>query len=120
MHSEMMTIIFVNAIVFGCLFGIASLIAANSRRKREAEIMKMAIEKGQSIEKFEFSNQKTNSTLKWAMIFLAFGFGIILMVVFDEWFGWSGSSVGLLPLLIGVALLISWKMDKTEANKKSE
>jgi hypothetical protein len=115
-----LTVIFINAIVFGCLFGIATLIAANARRKRETEIMKMAIEKGQSIEKFEFSNQKGNSTLKWAMVFLAFGFGIILMVLFEEMFGWGGSSVGILPLLIGVALLISWKIDKIEAESKSE
>ena len=120
MHTEMMTIVFVNAIIFGCLFGIASLIAANARRKREAEIMKMAIEKGQSIEKFEFSNQKTNSTLKWAMVFLAFGFGVILMVLFEEWFGWGGSSVGLLPLFIGIALLISWKIDKADTEDKTQ
>ena len=120
MGSEMLTIVFVNAIVFGCVFGIASLIAGNSRRKREAEIMKMAIEKGQSIEKFEFSDKKTNTTLKWAMVFLAFGLGTILMVLFEELFNWGGSSIGLLPLLIGVALLISWKMDKAEEAKKKE
>jgi len=110
----------ITAIVFGFFFGVAVLIANNAKRKREANLLRLAIEKGQQIPQFEMSKPSKTGTLKAALIFLAVGVGFVFMVILEDFFGFGEISIGLIPLLVGVALLISWSVEKNyQQNGKS-
>jgi len=106
--------------IFGFFFGVAVLIANNARKKREMELLRLAIEKGQHIPNFELPQTSKYGTLKAALIFLALGIGFLLMVIFEEFFGYGEISIGLIPLFVGLALLISWNIEKKpEAQNKA-
>ncbi|MEE9554102.1 MAG: DUF6249 domain-containing protein [candidate division Zixibacteria bacterium] len=105
--------------VFGFFFGVAVLIANNAKKKREAELLRIAIEKGQKIPEFEMPRSSKYGTLKAALIFLAIGIGFLLMVVFEEMLGYGEISLGLIPLFVGIALLASWAIErKLEKDRK--
>ncbi len=105
--------------VFGFFFGVAVLIANNAKKKRETELFKLAIEKGQEIPNFEMPQSSKYGALKAALIFLAIGVGFLLMVIFENFFGYGEISLGLIPLFIGIALLLSWGIERRlEENKK--
>ncbi len=107
--------------VFGFFFGVAVLIANNAKKKREAELLRLAIEKGQEIPNFEMPQSSKYGALKAALIFLAIGVGFLLMVIFEEFFGYGEISLGLIPLFIGIALLVSWGVERRlEEDKKAK
>ena len=106
--------------VFGFFFGVAVLIANNAKKKREAELLKLAIEKGQEIPNFEMPQSSKYGALKAALIFLAIGVGFLLMVIFENFFGYGEISLGLIPLFIGIALLISWGIERRLEEGKKE
>lgn len=106
--------------VFGFFFGVAVLIANNAKKKREAELLKLAIEKGQEIPNFEMPQSSKYGALKAALIFLAIGVGFLLMVIFENFFGYGEISLGLIPLFIGIALLISWVIERRLEEGKKE
>jgi len=105
--------------VFGFFFGVAALIANNSRKKREAELLRLAIEKGQQIPDFQAPKASRYGTLKAAVIFLALGVGFSLMVIFEDFFGYGEISIGLIPLFVGIGLLISWNIEQ-KLEKKNQ
>lgn len=106
--------------VFGFFFGVAVLIANNAKKKREAELLKLAIEKGQEIPNFEMPQSSKYGVLKAALIFLAIGVGFLLMVIFEDFFGYGEISLGLIPLFIGIALLVSWGIERRLEEDKKE
>jgi hypothetical protein len=108
------TVIFCSLAAVPILIGL--LIFNNSKKKREAELMKLAIEKGLPIPIFP-EKHSLYGTLKAGMIWIAVGIGIILMVAIEGEGHLEGVSFGFLPILIGVALIISWKLESREALK---
>ncbi len=106
--------------VFGFFFGVAVLIANNARKKRESELLRIAIEKGQKIPDFDIPKSSRYGALKAALIFLALGIGFLLMVIFEDFYGYGEISLGLIPLFIGVALLISWWLERRLEEGKRE
>ena len=118
-HSDpSMNVVLIVTLVFGTMAAvpilIGLLIAHNSQKKREAEIMRLAIEKGQPVPSFPVRVSRYG-TLKAALIWIAVGIGIVLMVAMES--PGEGISLGFIPILIGVALLISWFLEKREAEQ---
>lgn len=91
---------------------IGSLIYRNSQKRREAELIRLAIEKGQPVPNFPAAPATRFGALKAGLVWIAVGVGLILMVLFEEIFDWTGVAIGFIPLLIGVALVISWYVEK--------
>jgi hypothetical protein len=108
-------VVMIVTLVFGTMAAvpilIGLLIANNSQKKREAEIMRLAIEKGQPVPSFPV-RVSHYGTLKAALIWIAVGVGIVLMVAIES--PGDGISLGFIPILIGIALLISWILEKRE------
>ena len=98
---------------------IGSLIYRNSQKRREAELTKLAIEKGQPLPQFPPPTPGKYATLKHGLVWIAVGLGLIIMVLFEELFNLSGVSVGFIPLLVGIALLISWNLERKEKSENS-
>lgn len=96
---------------------IGSLIYRNTQKRREAELIRLAIEKGQPLPNFPAASVSKFGTLKTALVWIAVGLGLILMVVMEDVFGWSGVAVGLIPLLVGLALLIGWNIEKKDTER---
>jgi len=92
---------------------IAVLIANNVRKRREAEIMRLAIEKGQPVPSFPTSVSRFG-TLKAGMIWIAVGLGLVLMIAIESEERMEGISLGFIPILIGVALCLAWVLEKKE------
>jgi len=97
---------------------IGVLIANNARKRREAEIIKLAIEKGQPLPSFPVSSSRYG-TLKAGMIWIAVGLGIVLMVLIESEGRPEGVSLGLIPILVGIALCISWFLERKEKSQES-
>lgn len=96
---------------------IGSLIYRNNQKRREAELIRLAIEKGQPVPDFPAAPVSKFGTLKAALVWIAVGIGLILMVIMEDIFGWSGVAIGFIPLLIGLALLIGWNIEKKDSEK---
>ncbi len=121
-HSDPnFNVVLIVALVFSALIAIpiliGSLIYRNTQRRREAELIRLAIEKGHPAPEFPITPVSKFGALKAGLIWIGVGIGLILMVLFEEIFGWSGISIGFIPLLVGIALLIGWFVEK---NSKSE
>ena len=117
-------IVLIVGLVFSALVAvpilIGSLIYRNGQKKREAELIRIAIEKGQPLPNFQVEPSKYG-TLKAALVWIAVGLGLILMVLFEDVFGWSGVAIGFIPILIGIALFIGWSIEnKEKRNEKAE
>ena len=110
-------VVLIVALVFSSLIAIpiliGSLIYRNSQKRREAELIRLAIEKGQPVPSFPHESASKFGTLKAALVWMAVGLGLIIMVLSDEIFGWTGVAIGAIPLLIGVALLIGWYVERS-------
>jgi hypothetical protein len=126
------SVVLIVAIVFSSLIAIpiliGSLIYRNSQKRREAELIRLAIEKGQPVPSFpEKASQYATlkialvwlggkasqyATLKIALVWLGGGIGWIFMIIVGEILDWVGVSIGIVPIFIGVALLIGWMMEK--------
>ena len=109
------SVVLIVAIVFSSLIAIpiliGSLIYRNSQKRREAELIRLAIEKGQPVPIFPEKASKYG-TLKAALVWLGAGIGWIFMIIVGEMLDWVGASIGIVPIFIGIALLIGWMVEK--------
>jgi putative Mn2+ efflux pump MntP len=117
------SVVLIVAIVFSSLIAIpiliGSLIYRNSQKRREAELIRLAIEKGQPVPSFP-EKASQYATLKIALVWLGGGIGWIFMIIVGEILDWVGVSIGIVPIFIGVALLIGWMMEKkANGNRQS-
>lgn len=114
-------VVLIVALVFCALIAvpvlIGSLIYRNTQKRREAELIRLAIEKGQPMPNFPAAAVSKFGTLKAALVWIAVGIGLILMVIMEDVFGWSGVAIGFIPLLVGLALLIGWNVEKKDLEK---
>ncbi len=114
-------VVLIVALVFCALIAVpvlvGSLIYRNTQKRREAELIRLAIEKGQPVPNFPAAPVSKFGTLKAALVWIAVGIGLILMVIMEDIFGWSGVAIGFIPLLVGLALLIGWNVEKKDLEK---
>jgi hypothetical protein len=103
--------------VIGVL-GIMILVVAMKKRKLEIEAYKAAIEKGLPVPEFKVSQKSPVSTLKAALIWIAVGLGFGIMMIPEH--DYSGMAFSSIPILIGIALIISYVLEKKEREKKKE
>jgi hypothetical protein len=96
---------------------IGRLIYYNARKRREADLIRLSIEKGMPVP--DFTEQPSYyATLKSGLVWIAVGIGLILMIAIDGDEGYSGISLGFIPILIGIALCISWKLESGRDAKR--
>jgi hypothetical protein len=101
-------IVFSSVAIVPIMIGI--LIVNNLRKKREFELIRVAIEKGMPVP--DFTEQTSRyGTLKAALIWIAIGLGFMLMVAFSSDGNGEALSLGFIPILIGLALCISWYLE---------
>jgi len=96
---------------------IASLIYRNIQKRRESELIRLAIEKGQQIPIFSDKVAKYGA-LKVGLIWIAVAIGWMAMIILESNFDWNGVSIGLIPLFIGIALILGWLIEKNSNGEK--
>lgn len=89
----------------------------NAQKKRETELIRFAIEKGQTPPTFPAPVVSKFSTLKAALVWIGAAIGWILMAILGEMYERSGFAIGLIPLFIGFALLIGWLIERKDTAK---
>jgi hypothetical protein len=89
---------------------IGVVIANNARKKREADLIRLAIEKGMPVPDFT-EHPARFGTLKAGLVWIAIGVGFIAMVAFSGDGDREGLSLGFIPILIGLALVVSWYLE---------
>lgn len=96
--------------------GITIILAGLKKRKMEIEAYKAAIDKGLPVPELKVPVKSPVSTLKAAMIWIAVGIGFGLMMITE--YDYSGMAFSSIPILIGVALIISYIIEKKEREKE--
>jgi hypothetical protein len=113
-------VVMIVAIVFSGLVAvpimIGLLIFHNARKRREAELTRLAIEKGMPVPDFTV-RPSYYGTLKAGLVWIAVGIGLVLFVAIESDEGYSGISLGFIPILIGIALCIGWKLESSRESK---
>lgn len=110
-ETEAITITLISITFFvtiACVI-IALIIANFRRRKLEIETYKMAIEKGQSVPRLKIKHSPIG-TLKIGLVFIAIGVGLFILIVTGN--DTDGIGVCSIPILIGLALIISYYIEK--------
>ncbi len=110
-QSEAVTAILISITFFAavtCII-IALIIANFKRRKLEIEAYKLALEKGLPVPQLKIRRSPI-STLKTGLVFIAIGIGLFILIIPGN----DIDSVGVcaIPILIGVALIISYYIEK--------
>ncbi len=106
--------------LFVSFVGVVALVISHRLKKAKLlhETIRAMIDKGQPIPPELLQPQeprrKPRSDLRRGLVFIAIG--IALLVVLHSW-GNNIRAAGWIPLLMGVAFLITWKL---EANKNGE
>jgi hypothetical protein len=96
------------------LIAIAVVIAGVIKRRKEIEAYKSAIEKGMPISEVNLGKSPIN-TLKSGLVWIAVGIGLFIMILAGG--NTKALSASAIPLLIGIALVISYFIEK-RANGK--
>ena len=95
---------------------IAVIIAAFKRRRMEIEVCKMAIEKGLPAPKLSLTKSPI-STLKAGLVWIAGGVGLFILIITGN--DSEGIGVTAIPILIGLAMIISHVMEKKALEKEN-
>ena len=98
------------------VIAVVIVLAGLKKRKLEIEAYKAAIEKGLEVPEFKSMQKSPLSTLKAALIWIAIGVGFGLMMLAEH--EYSGMLFFSIPILIGVALIISYVLEKKEHEKE--
>ena len=113
-------VVMIVAIVFSGLVAVPIMVGVlifnNARKRREAELIRLAIEKGMPVPDFSVK-PSYYGTLKAGLVWIAVGIGMVLFVLFESDEGYSGVSLGFIPILIGIALCVSWKLEANHQGK---
>lgn len=111
------TAILITAVVFTCITILGVVIIWYSMRKRrmEIEVYKAAIDKGLSVPEFKLVKSPVG-TLKSALVWLAIGVGLFIILLVEA--GGDGIAASAIPILIGLALIASYIIEKKEIKEK--
>jgi hypothetical protein len=91
---------------------IAIIAAGVIKRKKEIEAYKAAIEKGLPLADLKLAKSPV-STLKSGIVWVAIGLGLFIVILAEG--GTKSLAVSAIPTLIGVALIISYLVEKKAA-----
>ena len=115
------------AIIFTTLSAVSIVLifTAIKRRKMEIDAYKAAIDKGLPVPEFKIRTaaKAPTSTLKAALVWIAAGIGFSIMMLIDalqDSHDFMGVGVGSIPILIGIALIISYIIEKKERDKERD
>jgi hypothetical protein len=95
---------------------IVIIVAGLKKRRMEIEAYKAAIDKGLPVPELKVMAKSPIGTLKAAMIWIAVGIGFCLIMIAEE--DISALAVGSIPILVGIALIISYVIEKKEQEKE--
>jgi hypothetical protein len=102
--------------LFAAIFGFAMLVVFFKLRQSRMlhETLRLTIEKGQPIPpdllRLGASNPSSNRDLRYGLVCIALGLGLAGYGYGSQEAPWT---VGLIPFLIGVAFLITWKFESS-------
>jgi hypothetical protein len=119
MQSEALAAILISITFFiatGCI--IIALIFANFKRKKlEIEAYKIALEKGLPVPQLKIKRSPIG-TLKAGLVCIAVGAGLFILIATEH--DTDGIGVCAIPILIGVALIISYYIEKKSEKAENE
>ncbi len=117
-QTEAAVAILISITMFAALSGIIiALIIANFKRKKlEIEAYKVALEKGLPVPQLKIKHSPI-STLKTGLVFIAIGVGLFILIATGN--DTDGIGVCSIPILIGLALIISYYIEKKSEKTES-
>ncbi len=111
--NELMPILFVVVFLFFVAVVVIAVISANViKRKKEIEAYKDAIEKGLPLTDLKLTRSPI-TTLKSGLVWIAIGIGMFIVILTEG--GTKSLSVSAIPILIGLALIVSYLVEKKAA-----
>ena len=112
-------IIAVTALAIGAAIAIVAIITRYGGRKMDHEARMKAIEKGTNVPIITEKTRTPYQTFKAALVWMAVGLGIFIsLVLFAK--EPDAAFLGIIPFLVGVALLISWIVERKSLKEKEE
>ena len=109
----------------GMALGLAGLIAGTieklQKRRLRHELLRVALEKGQPLPPElldEAPRRRSRDDRRSGLVSIAVGVGVYLL--FRAIAVWPGLQwIGVVPVLIGVALLLNWAIERREGGERS-
>ncbi|KPL00343.1 MAG: hypothetical protein AMJ90_08200 [candidate division Zixibacteria bacterium SM23_73_2] len=103
----------------GVIIAIVAIMTWYGNRKMEHQAKMKAIEKGASIPLSAEKIQTPYRTLKAALVWTAVGLGIYVSLVHyaEEP---EAAFLGIIPFFVGIALFVSWLVEKRSVKEKEE
>jgi hypothetical protein len=110
-QTEAATVILVTITFFAAFASIfiAMIIANFKRKKLEIEAYKVALEKGLPVPQLKIRRSPIG-TLKAGLVCIAVGAGLFILIASEH--DTDGIGICAIPILIGVALIISYYIEK--------
>lgn len=112
-------IIAVTALAIGAAIAIVAIITGYGGRKMDHEARMKAIEKGTNVPIITEKTRTPYQTFKAGLVWAAVGLGIFISFVFFAKEP-DAAFLGIIPFLVGVALLISWIVERRGLKEKEE
>lgn len=112
-------IVGVTALAIGATIAIVAIIVGYNKIKMDHEARMKAIEKGTNVPIITNKTKTPYQTLKVALVWAAVGLGIFVYFVFFAKES-DAAFLGIIPFLVGVALLISWMVERKGFREKEE
>ena len=115
-HAAGMIGIAHTVIFFGALVAIFFVVVSGRvrRSRMQHETIRMLAEKGLPIPRELFQPPVQRNDLRKALIWIAVGLGFGALSLVGPAHNQRVWAVGMIPMLIGVAFLIAWKVDSTQ------
>jgi len=110
-------IVVVTVFTMAAAIAIVLLLVGMKKRQMEIEAYKMAIDKGLPVPELKTA-RSPYSTLKASLIWIAIGLGFSFIMIVDG--DKTGMAVGSIPMLIGIALAISFAIERKAARNEKQ
>lgn len=112
--NQMTPILFILIVFSFVAVVVVAIIAASViKRRKEIEAYKTAIEKGLPLADLKLTKPPVD-TLKSGLVWIAIGVGLFIVILAEG--GTKSLSVCAIPTLIGIALIISYLVEKKGAD----
>ena len=108
-HELTPTIFMITVFSFAAIVVISTIAAGVIKHKREIEAYKAAIEKGLAPDQLNLAKPPI-ATLKSGLVWIATGAGLFIVILAAG--GTRSLAVSAIPMLIGFALIVSYRIEK--------